>query len=42
MFSLIKGLWKKYTEKPTYRLLILGLNGAGKTTFITKIKEIAK
>lgn len=31
MFSLIKGYYNMYFEKPTYKILIVGLDSAGKT-----------
>jgi hypothetical protein len=31
MFGLIKGLYNLIFDKPTYKILILGLDGAGKT-----------
>lgn len=31
MFTLIKGVWNKIFEKPTYKVLIIGLDGSGKT-----------
>ena len=31
MFGLIKGLYEYYFEKPTYKILIIGLDTSGKT-----------
>lgn len=31
MFSLIKGYYDMYFQKPTYKILILGLDQTGKT-----------
>ena len=31
MISLIQGFWKSYFEKPGYKILIIGLDGSGKT-----------
>ncbi|RWS12409.1 hypothetical protein B4U79_09019 [Dinothrombium tinctorium] len=40
MFSLIYGFWKYFFHKDEYFVLILGLDNAGKTTFLeqTKVK----
>ena len=35
MFGLIKGLWNSFFEKPTIKILIIGLDGAGKTVLQT-------
>ncbi len=39
MFSLLYGLYQMYFEKPTYRVLMVGLDGAGKTTLLEQIKS---
>ena len=31
MFSLIKGIWDTYFAKPTFKILIIGLDKSGKT-----------
>lgn len=31
MFSLVKGIWDHYTQKPSFNILIIGLDNAGKT-----------
>lgn len=31
MFGLIKGLWDYYFQKPTIKILMVGLDNAGKT-----------
>ncbi len=31
MFSLIKGFYKLYFDKPVYKILIIGCDGSGKT-----------
>ena len=38
MFSLISGYWKICFEKPNVHILIIGLDHAGKTTILEKIK----
>ncbi|OQR79948.1 ADP-ribosylation factor-related protein 1-like [Tropilaelaps mercedesae] len=40
MYTLLYGLWKYMTQKEEYSVLILGLDNAGKTTYLeqTKIK----
>ncbi|KAG4301576.1 hypothetical protein PCANB_001773 [Pneumocystis canis] len=40
MYTLIKGLYLKWTQKPTYFVLILGLEHTGKTTFLERVKSI--
>ena len=49
MISLIKGIWQKYFDPPIYKILIIGLDGAGKTvkfnpnqTLLNKLKQLAK
>ena len=31
MYSLITGCWNQFFEKPTYKLLIVGMENTGKT-----------
>ena len=38
MFSLLYGLWEYLLRKDELRLLILGLDKAGKTTLLEKFK----
>lgn len=33
MFGLIKGYYNLYFEKPTYQILIIGVDGVGKTVY---------
>ncbi|KAG4304596.1 hypothetical protein PORY_001989 [Pneumocystis oryctolagi] len=40
MYTLIKGLYVKWNQKPTYSVLILGLERSGKTTFLERVKSI--
>ncbi|ODV64563.1 Arf family GTPase ARL3 [Ascoidea rubescens DSM 1968] len=40
MFHLFRGLYDSYNKKKEYSILILGLDNAGKTTFLEKLKEI--
>ncbi|KAL6878432.1 hypothetical protein ACP4OV_012602 [Aristida adscensionis] len=40
MFSLFYGLWKYVFNKDEFRVLILGVDKAGKTTFLEKLKSI--
>ena len=40
MFSLVSGLYSLYTTKITYNVLLIGLDGAGKTTFIETCKTL--
>ena len=42
MFSLIQGFYKQYFDKPTYKILIIGLDGAGKTVSIYKHRVFDK
>ena len=34
MYTLLKGFYNMYFEKPTYKILIIGLDNAGKTVKI--------
>lgn len=38
MYTLLSGLWKSFTQKDEYFVLILGLDNAGKTTFLEAAK----
>ena len=38
MFSLLYGFWKYWFQKDEYYVLILGLDNAGKTTFLEQAK----
>eukprot|EP01064_Diplonema_japonicum_P029994 TRINITY_DN4978_c1_g2_i1.p1 TRINITY_DN4978_c1_g2~~TRINITY_DN4978_c1_g2_i1.p1 ORF type:complete len:206 (+),score=9.01 TRINITY_DN4978_c1_g2_i1:81-698(+) len=40
MFHLIYGLWKLLFKKDEYRVLLIGLDNAGKTTVLEKIKAL--
>ncbi|KAL4498485.1 hypothetical protein ABPG72_019603 [Tetrahymena utriculariae] len=40
MYSLVKALWSMYFEKPTLKVLIVGLNDSGKTVTFFIQKEI--
>ncbi|KAK9805211.1 hypothetical protein WJX72_006284 [[Myrmecia] bisecta] len=40
MFSLLYGLWEYMSRKEEYRILILGIDKAGKTTLLEKIKSL--
>mmetsp|Transcript_6519 Transcript_6519/g.12653 ORF Transcript_6519/g.12653 Transcript_6519/m.12653 type:complete len:238 (+) Transcript_6519:212-925(+) len=40
MFSLAWGVYEWYTKKPQIRILVLGLDGAGKTTILERIKHM--
>ncbi|KZV93400.1 P-loop containing nucleoside triphosphate hydrolase protein [Exidia glandulosa HHB12029] len=40
MYHLLKGLYQHLTRKDEFSVLILGLDGAGKTTFLEKIKTL--
>ena len=39
MFHLAKGLYTNYNKKPQYSVLLLGLDNAGKTTFLENCKK---
>ncbi|KAJ8902274.1 hypothetical protein NDN08_006681 [Rhodosorus marinus] len=40
MFSLIQGAWKTLTEVPQRKVLLLGLDGSGKTSLMEQLKLI--
>ncbi|GAB2265221.1 hypothetical protein Dimus_000289 [Dionaea muscipula] len=40
MFSLIYGLWRYIFSKTEFHILILGIDKAGKTTLVEKLKEL--
>ncbi|GAB2294044.1 hypothetical protein Dimus_028260 [Dionaea muscipula] len=40
MFSLIYGLWRYIFSKTEFHILILGIDKAGKTTLLEKLKEL--
>ncbi|KAH9607485.1 hypothetical protein KSS87_019382 [Heliosperma pusillum] len=40
MFSLMYGLWKQISSKTEFHVLILGIDKAGKTTLLEKLKEL--
>ncbi|KAL4449177.1 hypothetical protein ABPG74_015559 [Tetrahymena malaccensis] len=42
MYSLVKALWSMYFEKPTLKVLIVGLNDSGKTCLLSRLKMNAK
>lgn len=39
MFSLLSGFWQYFFAKPNIHVLIIGLDNAGKTTVLEKIKS---
>lgn len=42
MISLIKGIWQKYFDPPIFKILIIGLDGAGKTVRVYYKKDLIK
>lgn len=38
MYTLCQGIWKRITEKKNYFIVIVGLDNAGKTTFLEQTK----
>ena len=40
MFSLLQGLWKYFFRKREYFVVIIGLDNAGKTTLLERIKDL--
>lgn len=36
MYTLLSGLYRAYTQKDDFYVLILGLDNAGKTTFLVR------
>jgi GTPase SAR1 family protein len=40
MFGLLSGLYRQFTYRPTVNLLIIGLDNAGKTTTLQRVKRI--
>ena len=38
MYTLLSGLWKEWTQKDDFYVLILGLDNAGKSTFLESAK----
>jgi len=39
MYSLLSGFYHYLFQKPTYKVLIIGLDGAGKTTLLEQVKK---
>lgn len=39
MFSLLSGFWQYFFTKPNVHILIIGLDNAGKTTILEKVKS---
>lgn len=39
MYTLLSGLWRYLTQKNEYCILILGIDNAGKTTFLEHVKK---
>ena len=40
MYSLISGFYTWYFQKPEYKVLLVGLDGAGKTSFLEQVKSL--
>jgi len=40
MYHLLSGLWEHLTRKQEFNVIILGLDNAGKTTFLEKVKSV--
>jgi ADP-ribosylation factor related protein 1 len=40
MYTLLTGLYRQYTQKEEFNIIILGLDNAGKTTLLERIKHI--
>ncbi|KAJ1343911.1 hypothetical protein BSLG_001514 [Batrachochytrium salamandrivorans] len=40
MYTLLSGLYRKYTQREEFFVIILGLDNAGKTTLLERIKSI--
>ena len=40
MYSLVSGFYHWYFQKTEYKVLVLGLDGAGKTSFLEQAKEL--
>lgn len=40
MLSLIKGFWMKYFDPPLFKILIIGIDGAGKTVLLFYNKRL--
>ena len=40
MYSLVTGFYQYMTQKPSYKVLIVGLDGSGKTSFLEQVKAI--
>ena len=42
MYSLLSGFYQWYFQKPEYKVLMVGLDGAGKTSFLEQVKSMHK